>query len=56
MENIIEKMFNRCFEDKKWKQAIGVALVLSDIECVTKIVFDLVLAFFDGILYFIESS
>ena len=26
MENIIEKMFNRCFTDKKWKQAIGVAL------------------------------
>jgi hypothetical protein len=26
MENIIEKMFKRCFEDKKWKQAIGVAL------------------------------
>ena len=26
MERVIEKMFKRCFEDKKWKQAIGIAL------------------------------
>lgn len=26
MERVIEKMFARCFTDKKWKQAIGVAL------------------------------
>lgn len=26
MEVVIDKMFNRCFTDKKFKQAIGIAL------------------------------
>lgn len=26
METVIEKMFKRCFADKRWKQAIGIAL------------------------------
>jgi 26S proteasome regulatory subunit N2 len=26
MEAVVDKMFNRCFQDKKFKQAIGVAL------------------------------
>jgi 26S proteasome regulatory subunit N2 len=26
MEMVIDKMFNRCFQDKQWKQAIGIAI------------------------------
>jgi len=26
LENIVERMFNRCFEDKEYKQAVGIAL------------------------------
>ncbi|KAI9144268.1 armadillo-type protein [Paraphysoderma sedebokerense] len=36
LEAIVEKMFNRCFEDKEFKQAIGIALESRRLDIVEK--------------------
>ena len=36
MENVINKMFDRCFADKEYNQAIGIALEARRLDKVTE--------------------
>lgn len=54
LEDIVNRMFQRCFDDKKFKQAIGIAIETRRLDIVEKAILTSVKnEFFSNYLFFL---